>query len=118
MRPELFIPEPIKSAIKAANDHDTASFLSNFAGTAILTDEGQDYRGIEAIEKWSGEKLIGANVTFKIIDIRISGHSSVVTAEVDGDFDKTGLPNPFVMALHFATSGSAIEHLEFRLPSV
>jgi hypothetical protein len=118
MRPELFIPEPIKSAIKAANDHNTSSFLSNFAETAILTDEGQEYRGIEAIKKWSDEKLIGANVTFEIIDIRTSGHNSVVTAEIDGDFDKTGLPDPFVMALHFATFGSRIERLEFRLPSV
>ena len=89
MRPELFIPEPIKSAIEAANAHNTSSFLSNFADTALLSDEGREYRGIEAIKKWSDEKLIGANVTFEIIDIRTSSHDNVVTAEIDGDFDKT-----------------------------
>ena len=116
MKTDLFIPESIEAAVKAANDHDTTGFLSNFAETAILTDEGQEYHGIAAIEKWSDEKLFGDNVTFDITNIKISGDTSVVTAKVDGDFDKTGLPDPFVMELHFVTSGSKIERLAFRLP--
>jgi hypothetical protein len=116
MNNDLLIPEPIKSAVKAANDHDTNSFLSTFVETAVLTDEGQEYHGIEAIRKWSDEKLIGANVTFVIIDIKSSGDKTVVTAEVDGDFDKTGLPHPFIMALHFVAIGSKIKHLSFHLP--
>ena len=116
MNNNLLIPESIRSAVKAANDHNTNSFLSNFVETAVLTDEAQEYHGIEAIRKWSDEKLIGANVTFVITDIKSSGDQTVVTAEVDGDFDKTGLPDPFVMALHFVTVGSKIKHLSFRLP--
>lgn len=115
MKNNLFIHEPIKSAIEAANHHDSILFLSHFAETAVITDEGHEYLGSAAIKKWSDEKLFGANVTFNIIDIRWSGDTSVVTAEVDGDFDKTGLPNPFVMALHFVTSDSKIIHLAFRL---
>lgn len=116
MKTDLLIPNPIESAVKAANDHDTTGFLSNFAETAILADEGQEYHGITAIKKWSDEKLIGDNVTFDITDITISGDASVVTAKVDGDFDKTGLPDPFMMALHFVISGSKIKRLAFRLP--
>jgi hypothetical protein len=116
MKTDLFIPESIEAAVKAANDHDTIGFLSNFAETAMLADEGQEYHGIAAIEKWSDEKLIGDNVTFDITDIINNGDTSVVTAKVDGDFDKTGLPDPFVMELHFVTSGSKIERLEFHLP--
>lgn len=116
MNNDLLIPEPIKSAVKAANEHDRNSFLSNFVETAVLTDEGHEYHGIDAIRKWSDEKLIGANVTFVINDIKSSGDKTVVTAEVDGDFDKTGLPDPFVMALHFVTAGSKIKLLSFRLP--
>jgi len=116
MNNNLLIPEPIKSAVKAANEHDTNSFLSNFVETAVLTDEDQEYHGIEAIRKWSDEKLIGANVTFVITDIKSSGDKTVVTAEVDGGFDKTGLPDPFVMSLHFVTFGSKIKHLSFHLP--
>ena len=116
MKTDLFVPEPIESAVKAANDHDTTGFLSNFAETAILADERQEYRGIAAIEKWSEEKLIGDNVTFDITDITISGDACVVTAKIDGDFDKTGLPDPFVMALHFVILGSKIKRLAFRLP--
>jgi hypothetical protein len=116
MKADLFIPEPIEAAVKAVNDHDTTGFLSNFVDTAILADEGQEYQGIAAIEKWSEEKLIGDNVTFDITDITISGDTSVVIAKVDGDFDKTGLPDPFVLALHFVVSGSKIKRLAFRLP--
>ena len=115
MKNTLLIPEPIDAAIKGANDHDTNRFLSNFMETAVLTDEGQEYHGIEAIRRWSDEKLIGANVTFDITDIKSSGDKSVVTAKVDGDFDKTGLPDPFVMTLHFVTAGSKIGRLAFRL---
>jgi len=82
----------------------------------VLKDEGQEYHGIEAIRKWSDEKLIGANVAFDIKDIKNWGDRSIVTAKVDGDFDKTGLPDPFVMELHFGTLGSKIEYLSFRLP--
>ena len=116
MNNNWLIPEPIKSAIKAANDHDSNSFLYNFVETAVLTDEGQEHHGIEAIRKWSDEKLIGASVTFVITDIKSNGDKTVVTAEVDGDFDKTGLPDPFVMALHFVISGSKIVRLAFHLP--
>ena len=116
MNNNLVIPEPIKSAVKAANDHNSNSFLSNFMETAVVTDEGREYHGIEAIRKWTGEKLIGANVTFVITDTKSSGDKTVVTAEVDGNFDKTGLPDPFVLALHFVTFGSKIERLSFRLP--
>ena len=115
MKNNLFIHEPIKSAIEAANNHDSVLFLSNFAETAVVTDEGHEYQGISAIKKWSDEKLFGANVTFNILDFRRSGDTSIVTAEVDGNFDKTGLPDPFVMALHFVTSGSKIIGLAFRL---
>lgn len=116
MKTNLLIPEPINSAVKAANDHDTIGFLSSFEETAVLTDEGQEYHGIAAIKKWSDEKLFGDNVTIDITDITISGDTSVVTAKVDGDFDKTGLPDPFVMALHFVISGLKVKHLAFRLP--
>lgn len=116
MNNNLSIPESVRSAVKAANNHDTNGFLSNFVETAVLTDEGHEYHGMEAIRKWSDEKLIGANVTFLITDIKSSGNQTIVTAEVDGDFDKTGLPDPFVMVLHFVTVGSKIEHLSFRLP--
>lgn len=116
MNNNLLIPQPIKSAIQAANDHDTYGFLSQFAETAVLTDEGHEYHGIEAIRKWSNEKLFGANVTFDVTGIKSSGDKSVVTAKVDGRFDKTGLPDPFIMALDFVTSGSKIERLSFRLP--
>ena len=116
MKKNLIIPEPIKSAIEAANNHDSILFLSNFAETAVVIDEGHDYHGIEAIRRWSDEKLFGANVTFDVTGIKSSGDKSVVTEEVEGDFDKTGLPDPFILALDFVTSGSKIERLSFRLP--
>ena len=112
MKNDLLIP----SVIAAVNDRDTKGFLSNFADTAILTDEGQEYHGTAAIKEWSDERLIGANVTFNTIDVTNTPDGAVVTAEVDGGFDKTGLPDPFVMALTFVVSGSKIERLTFGLP--
>ena len=61
------IPQPIAAFIHATNTHNTDQFLAALTDTAVISDEGQDYRGIAAIKEWSDEKLIGAKVTLEPI---------------------------------------------------
>ena len=37
---------------------------------------------------------------------------TIVTAKVDGDFDKTGLPYPFLLDFHFTVVNEKITKLE------
>jgi hypothetical protein len=115
MTNELQIPQPIVAFIKAINDHNTEGFLATLTDSAVITDEGQDYRGSAAIKEWSDEKCIGANVTLEVVDVIGRDGKTIVTAEVDGNFDKTGLPDPFYMDFHFMVDDTKINGLNIRL---
>lgn len=116
MSEELQIPQSIAVFIKATNSHKSDEFLDTLTDGAVITDEGQEYRGIAAIKKWSDEKYIGAKVTLDVVDLMNGDGKTVVTLKVDGDFDKTGLPDPFLLDFHFTLETNKISALDIRLP--
>ncbi len=115
MSKELQIPQSIAAFIDATNAHDTDRFLVTLTDSAVITDEGQDYRGIPAIKEWSDEKYVGAKVTLDMVDVVNSDGKTRVTVKVDGNFDKIGLPDPFLMDFHFTTDTNKIAALNIRL---
>jgi hypothetical protein len=115
MSEQLRLPQPIDAFIKATNAHHADELLAMFTDSAVITDEGQEYRGIAAIKTWSDEKYIGARVTLDVVDVIERADETVVTAVVDGDFDKTGLPDPFHLGFHFIVDGNMIAALNIRL---
>jgi len=115
MPKELSIPQPIAAFIEATNKHDTNEVLVTLTERAVFIDEGTEYRGIAAIKEWSDEKLIGARVTLEAFDVIDRDGKTIVTTEVDGNFDKTGLPNPFYLDFHFIVDGNKIAALNIRL---
>ena len=115
MSKELQIPQSIAAFIEATNAHNTDEFLATLTDSAVITDEGQEYRGIAAIKAWSDEKYVGAKVTLDVVEAVNSDAKTKLTVEVDGNFDKTGLPDPFLMDFHFTTDASRITALNIRL---
>ncbi len=115
MNKEAQMPKPIADFTRAINEHDAEAFLALFTGNAVVTDEGHEYRGIAAIKKWNDEKNIGAKVTLSPAEITDREGGTILTAEVDGNFDKTGLPDPFLMDLYFTLNENLITALEYRL---
>lgn len=109
------IEQSIAAFIEATNAHDTNEFLATLTHGAVITDEGQEYRGTEAIRKWSDEKYIGAKVTLDVVDAVNSNGKTIVTLHVDGNFDKTGLPDPFLMDFHFTIDANKIAAVVVRL---
>ena len=115
MSKEIQIPQSIAAFIEATNAHNTDEFLATLTDSAVITDEGQEYRGIAAIKEWSDEKYVGAKVTLDVVDVANSNGKTIVTVKVDGNFDKTGLPDPFLMDFHFTTGTNRIVALNIRL---
>ena len=115
MSKELQIPQAIAAFIDATNAHNSDEFLATLTDGAVIADEGQEYRGIAAIKKWSDEKYIGAKVTLEIVVLVHSNGKTIVTVKVDGNFDKSGLPDPFLMDFHFTTDTNKIATLNIRL---
>ncbi len=115
MSKELQMPQAIAAFIEATNAHNTDEFLATLTDSAVFTDEGQEYCGIAAIKTWSDEKYVGAKVTLDVVKVVNSGDKTIVTVRVDGNFDKTGLPDPFLMDFHFITDNRQIAALNIRL---
>jgi hypothetical protein len=110
------LPQPIQAFIEATNAHHRDEFLATLSDSAVITDEGQEYRGSGAIHEWSDEKYIGAKVTLEVVDLINRNGKTIVTLKVDGNFDKTGLPDPFLMDFHFTIDKDKIAALDIRLP--
>jgi len=115
MNNDLGVRKPISDFVQAVNHHNADAFLSAFTEDAIITDEGNEYQGIPAIKEWNAEKNIGADITLRPIEITERNGKAILTAEVDGNFDKTGLPDPFLMDLCFTIDKNLITALEYRL---
>ena len=110
------LPQAIAAFIEATNAHQSDELLATVSESAVLTDEGQTYRGIRAIKEWSDEKYIGAKVTLGIVDLMKSDSQTILTMKVDGNFDKTGLPDPFLLDFYFTVDANKITALDIRLP--
>lgn len=108
MKPFNSIPQVITDYIAAANKPDPAAFLACFAEDAVVLDEAQERHGKAAIKKWSDEYHFGANVTLAPKEVRQEDDEIIVTCEIDGDYDKTDLPDPLLLDYHFRIQNDKI----------
>lgn len=105
------LPPPVAAYIRAANRRDLDALLATFVDDALVNDQPTDYWGKQAITAWAARDIIGEQLTLDVVKtVEHYGHS-IVTAHVDGLFDKRGLPNPLVLAFYFSSSGNKIVQL-------
>jgi hypothetical protein len=88
----------------------STALLATFADDALVNDRLQDYWGKVAIAEWAARDIIGARLTMFVDVLEHHGHV-VVTAHVDGGYEKRGLPCPLVLTFHFAPRGDQIVQL-------
>jgi hypothetical protein len=105
------LPTPAAAYIRATNLCDLDALLETFVDDALVNDQLVDYWGKEAIAAWATNDIIGEQLTIEVVKtVQHYGHS-IVTAHVDGLFDKRGLPDPLVLAFYFSFSGNKIVQL-------
>jgi hypothetical protein len=109
--PQLDPSNPVGRFIDATNECDLACLLDTFAGEALVNDQLRDYRGRAAIAEWAARDIIRQRLTMHVVNVVERYQTIVVTAHVDGDFDKRGLPEPLVVAFYFCTQGQEIVQL-------
>lgn len=105
------LPPLVAAFIDATNGSDVERILNTFAEDALVNDQLQDYWGKPAIRQWVERDLIGEKLTIKVTRVVNHYGNSIVTAEVDGNFDKRGLPDPFVLAFYFTTHSNLLVQL-------
>ena len=109
------LPQTVAAYLRAINNHDAAAFIALFADGAVVNDVGREFRGPAAIKAWSDREIFGARVTLEVIDVADRDGETVVTAKVDGNFDRTGLPDPLILNHHITVEGDKIVGLTCRL---
>jgi hypothetical protein len=79
------LPDPVRTAIDAANAGDVDAFLACFPPDGVVDDWGREFRGHMAIRGWSDQEFIGVHVTLSVLDAAVAGTDVVVTTRVGGD---------------------------------
>ncbi len=105
------IPPLVDDYIRATNRGDLVSLVSTFANDALVNDQLRDYWGKREIESWAARDIIGEQLTMHVVDCMHHYDHVIVTAHIDGTFDKRGLPDPLAMAFYFAAHDDKIVQL-------
>jgi hypothetical protein len=103
---------PIVAAyVEATNRSDLDRLLATFAEDALVNDQLRDYWGLTAIRGWVERDIIGEKLTMQVTKVIEHYGTFIVSANVDGNYDKRGLPDPLVLAFYFTPSGDRIVQL-------
>jgi hypothetical protein len=104
-------PTPIEAYIAAGNAFDLDALAATFADHAFVNDARREFHGVAAIRAWLEREVIADKVTMQVR--AVSEHHGVVTVDavMDGDYDKTGLPDPLILTHYFTVDGGNIVRL-------
>jgi hypothetical protein len=105
------LPSPVSAYVEATNSFNLDGFVAVFEDDALVNDHRDEFIGKAQIRAWAAREIIGDHVTMKVVHQRLLGNHVALKAEIDGDFDKKGLPSPLVLAFYFSVSGEKISAL-------
>jgi hypothetical protein len=105
------IPPVIAAYVKASNEADSNTFLGVFTDDALVNDIQRGFWGSVAIGKWAEREIFGAHVTMEVMRAVDHYGDVIVTARLDGTYDKTGLPDPLVLTFYFTVRDDKITML-------
>jgi ketosteroid isomerase-like protein len=105
------LPTLVAAYVEASNNFDLERLMSTFAEDALVNDQLRDYWGKSAIREWAKRDIIGERLTMNVTKVINHYDNFIVTANVDGNYDKRGLPDPLVLAFYFTAQSDLIVQL-------
>jgi hypothetical protein len=105
------LPPTVAAFIRATNLGDLNALVATFVDDALVNDQLTDYWGKDAIAAWAARDIIGERLTLEVVAVVEHYGHSIVTAHVDGLFDKRGLPDPLVLVFYFSSYDNKIFQL-------
>ncbi len=111
------LPQVVRNHIAAHNHHDPDAFMATLAPDALVNDARREFLGHPAIRAWADKEIFGDNVTLEIESAFAQSGNTIVRCRVDGDFDKSKLPDPVILTYYFAVHGDLITQLIVLLNS-
>jgi hypothetical protein len=105
------LPQVIQDHIAAYRGHDAEAFMATLAPDALVNDIQREFLGDQAIRVWANEEIFAPKVTLGVEAAFEHFGNIIVRFRVDGDFDKSNLPNPFMLTYYFAVTDDRITQL-------
>jgi hypothetical protein len=105
------LPHPVQGYVAASNAFDGDALIAWFAEDAFVNDARREFRGADAIRRWLDRELISDRVTMDVTSAGDHGGDVVVNAVMDGEYEKTGLPDPLVLTHYFTVRDDRIVRL-------
>jgi hypothetical protein len=102
---------PVAAYVDATNAFDLDRLVALFAEDALVNDQLRDYWGKPAIRQWAARDIVAQSLTMEVMTVIEHYGNFIVTANVRGKFDMTGLPDPLVYAFYFTPQGDKIVQL-------
>jgi ketosteroid isomerase-like protein len=105
------LPPLVAAFVEATNSFDLERLMVTFADDALVNDQLRDYWGKAAIRACAERDFIGERLTIAVTEVVKHYDNLIVTADIDGNFDKRGLPDPLVLAFYFTLHNDLIIQL-------
>jgi hypothetical protein len=102
---------PVAAYVKATNAFDLEGLVAIFADDALVNDQLRDHWGKPAIRQWAARDIVAQSLTMEVTTVIEHYGNFIVTANVRGKFDMTGLPDPLVCAFYFMPHGDRVVQL-------
>src|SRR5580693_7025641 len=107
----VLLPPLVATFVEATNGFDLEQLMDTFADDALVNDQLRDYWGKAAIRDWAERDIVGDRLTIAVTKVVSHYGNFIVTANVNGNFDKRGLPDPLVLAFYFTPHHELIVQL-------
>jgi SnoaL-like domain len=105
------LPAPVAAYIAACNAFDLEALLATFSEDALVNDHRNEFPDRRAIRNWAQREIVSDRVTMEVTGFTRRDTSAAVNAVIDGNFDRTGLPDPLQLTFYFSFNGDRINQL-------
>ena len=106
------MPAPVRAYFEAMNKYDSAGMVAAFSTDALINDVQREFWGPESIKRWTVKEIVGDKViTTKFVEAKAHHGDYIVSAEFDGEYDKTGVPDPLVLTMYFSLDSDQVTRL-------
>lgn len=90
----------IASFIEGVNLGDTKVIAGAFSQDARVNDQLSEYVGLDAIREWIARDIVAISLRVKVLGVQGHYHCIILSCEIDGNFDRRGLPEPLIQKFY------------------
>ena len=95
----------------AINAFDTDAVMATFAQDALVNDVQREFWGGDEIRRWVEREIVGAKVVIEVTSATEHDGLTIVQGIYDGEYDKTGLPDPLILTNYLTVADGKISNL-------